>query len=142
MHDHEPIQTEIRRTRRRERLGEDARCLLCGCGNPEALTVATGKIRQGVLEVHHVVGRKNESDLTVILCLNCHRVVTETARLAGVSLTRPPTVLHRIVALLRGVSAFCADLGDSCFTSATTLDDFIARLDEHVPGWRDLEEKP
>lgn len=141
MWDEDPLQTEVRRTRRRERLGENPQCILCGCGQAEALTVPRGKVRRYVLEEHHPAGWKNDPELKVILCLNCHRVATEKCRRAGVSLDWPPTLLHRIVALLRGVAALLADLGDSCYAAATKLERLIERLDEVYPAWREMEDE-
>jgi hypothetical protein len=138
MWDQDSLQSEIRRNRRRKDLGDDPRCLLCGFGRTEALTKAKGKLRQAALEEHHVAGKKNDPDFTVILCLNCHRVVTEKCRQAGLSLGYPETVLHRIVALLRGAASLLPQLADRCFSSADKLESLIELLDETYPGWRDL----
>jgi hypothetical protein len=40
------------------------------------------------LENHHTVIEKHDSELTVLLCRNCHAEVTEDLRRAGVS-TKP-----------------------------------------------------
>lgn len=140
MYDHDPIQTEARRARRRARLGPNPRCLLCGYGEPEALTVADGEVRRWVLEEHHVAGRKNDPDLTVLLCLNCHRVITEACRRAGVQLNPPATLLHRVIALLRGIAAFLPDLAERCHEVAQMIESLIERLDEAFPPWRTLLE--
>lgn len=140
MWDEDPLQTEVRQQRRLERLGDNPRCLICGFGQAEALKEAKGKVRQHVLEEHHVVGRKNDPDLTVILCLNHHRVETEKCRRAGVTLDAPPTDLHRTLAQLRALSAFHASLGESCRTSAITIENHIDRLDQEYPAWREKED--
>lgn len=51
-------------------------CLTCG--------------RSGDLEQHHVAGWRNDPDLTVGLCVPCHRLVTSLQNAAGVNLTDGP----------------------------------------------------
>ncbi len=131
----DPIGNDARNARRERRLGADARCFLCGFAKPAAIFTAHRK----VLEKHHVVGRANDPELTVILCLNCHAVMTEEYRAHGVSM-RPGDILERVIAILRACSAFLPAVGDTCFRLATELQRFLAALDAKYPGWRDMPE--
>ena len=59
------FERERRQQKRFETLGtDDPRCGMCGYRDDRAL------------ELHHVAGRKHD-DVTVILCRNCHRVVSD-----------------------------------------------------------------
>src|SRR5258706_587809 len=95
----DPIASEARRAKRERLLGDSPACVRCGLAEIDSLIA----VKRGVLEAHHVVGRANDEDLTVALCRNCHAVVTERYRDAGVSLNRPPTVLHQLAAILRAL---------------------------------------
>jgi hypothetical protein len=56
---------ECRQQKRLEALGTDEpRCGMCGYNDDRAL------------ELHHVAGRKHD-EVTVILCRNCHRAVSD-----------------------------------------------------------------
>lgn len=62
------FERERRQQKRFEKLGtDDPRCGMCGEDNNCAL------------ELHHVAGRKHD-DLTVILCANCHRIMSDDQR--------------------------------------------------------------
>ena len=59
------FERECRRQKRLEALGtDDPHCAMCGEGDDRKL------------ELHHVAGRKHD-EMTVILCRNCHRVVSD-----------------------------------------------------------------
>jgi hypothetical protein len=132
----DPIAAEARRAKRAERVGENAACILCGYGNIAALTL----VKRSLLEAHHIVGRENDGELTAPVCRNCHAELTEGYRDAGVSLNRPPTVLHQNVATLRGLGALCVALGTKLPEWAESLARCIESLDRHSPGWRDAVE--
>ncbi len=46
------------------------------------------RVTKRFLELHHVVGRKNDRSFTLALCFNCHALVTENLRGAGVTMER------------------------------------------------------
>src|SRR5579862_1394827 len=46
------------------------------------------------LEKHHVCGKKNEPDCTILLCHRCHDEEHERLRDAGVSMQRPETLFE------------------------------------------------
>lgn len=131
----DPLANEARRGRREQLLGENPVCLLCGVANIDCLTPTP----RSILEAHHVVGRENDATLTVPLCRNCHAEVTEGYRDAGVSLKRPPTQLHRIVAVLRALGVLLTALGGLLSALAETLIGLIGAFDTEVPNWRMCE---
>jgi len=62
------FERDRRQQKRFEKLGtDDPRCGMCGEDN------------DCTLELHHVAGRKHD-DLTVILCANCHRIMSDDQR--------------------------------------------------------------
>ena len=136
MYDADPIATDRRRARRRSRLGENPRCFLCGFSHPAALT----KRQRRPFEEHHLAGRRNDEDLKVVLCFNCHAIQSDQQLQTGVPLGTPETLLDRIAAWLMGVGQFLPQLGQHAFQLGTQLQSFITLLDEHLPTWRELKE--
>jgi len=107
-------------------------CVLCDESRLFALHV-----RQG----HHVAGRRNDPDLTVTLCLNCHAEQTEAHRSVGLplrdSVDPPPTLLDRLAALLAGAGVFLTELGERMVAWADVLRQLVTALDQGAAGWRD-----
>ncbi len=114
MRDQCPIRTARRKTLREDRLGRNAFCLFCGYACLESLTnvsrkslkargVSKGSIDR-LLEEHHIHGHAHDPDLTVTLCLNCHREITEGLSREGVSML-PEKNLHKLIALVLRASA-------------------------------------
>lgn len=134
----DPIAAAARRAKREQRLGNDPACVLCGFTNIDALI----PLGRNILEAHHIVGRANDDELTVPVCSNCHRVLTAGYLDAGVSLHRPPTLLHKLVAILRALGVMLLAIGNTCVEWADQLIALIARLDEKLPTWRVIEEQP
>jgi hypothetical protein len=114
MRDQQPIRTARRNALREERLGGNAFCLLCGYACLESLTRVSGKWLEmrgiskdrieRLLEEHHIVGEAHDPDLTVTLCLNCHREIAEGLAREGVSM-RPEKNLRKLIALMLRASA-------------------------------------
>ncbi len=114
MRDQQPIRTACRRVLREDRLGSNAFCLFCGYACLESLTQVSRKWleERGIpkdwidrlLEEHHIVGEAHDPDLTVTLCLNCHREITEGLAREGVSM-RPEKNLRKLIALMLRASA-------------------------------------
>jgi hypothetical protein len=127
-----PIHNDARRTRRARDIGHDAACVRCGTADPETLIAA----RRTLLEAHHVVGRAHDDRLTVPLCRNCHAILTEAQRTAGIDLTPPPTLLHQLAAVLAGLGGFFADVARLCVALAAGVTGFARGLDADYPGWR------
>lgn len=134
MAERDPIGRDLGRARAQRRLPPDAACVLCGERDPEVL-----RQRQSVLEMHHVAGRQNDDDLTVVLCLNCHRRATAEQFGHGVQLTRvehAPTP-ERLIAVMQGLAAFFAQLAAQLQTWAMWLTAVFRDFDQRDPRWRD-----
>ena len=96
----------------------DAFCLFCGYACLESLTQVSRKWleERGVpkdridrlLEEHHIFGDAHDPDLTITLCLNCHREITEGLAREGVSM-RPEKNLRKLIALILRASAVLFD---------------------------------
>jgi len=134
-----PLRTANRSRRRALTVGGDPdgtgpgpMCVICGEGRLFALHA-----RQG----HHVAGRINDSELTAVVCLNCHACQTEAHRRVGVRFRDdpvvPPTLLDRSAETLAGSGVFLRELGDRLVEWASYLRAVVATLDDQQPGWRD-----
>lgn len=123
MRDQQPIRTARRRVLREDRLGDNSFCLFCGYACLESLTTVSRKWLEGrgvskdwidgLLEKHHVVGEAHDPDLTVTLCLNCHREITEGLVREGVSMHPEKNSLKLIALVLRASAAFFESLAAS-----------------------------
>jgi hypothetical protein len=114
MKDGNPIRTARRKANREERLGKNAFCMLCGYACLESLTqvsqqwleakgIPTDRIAC-ILEEHHVVGEAHDAHLTITLCLNCHREITEGLAREGISM-RPEANRRNFIAMMLRASA-------------------------------------
>ncbi len=84
---------EIRKQRRLEKLGTNSP--ICGtCGETDYRT----------LEKHHVAGRKHDHD-TVIICRNCHRMVSDDQK-------DHPAINANADAMLSAIGMFLLGLED------------------------------
>jgi hypothetical protein len=136
MYDADPIATDRRKARRRARLGDNPRCLLCGYADPRALTKRRRPFAQ-----HHVAGLQNAPDQTVILCFNCHAIQSDEQLQMGVPLHTPETLLNQIAGVLMGLGQFLPHLGKFAFDLGLQLQRFITLLDDHLPQWREIKEE-
>lgn len=118
MIDEDPIRTDGRRRRKQKRLSSSHPvCVLCSCSDIEALTAVTPEwlkergviIPPGLLEMHHVVGEKHDSDFVVALCLNCHRRVTEALDQGQITM-QPKRDSRELVALMLDALAIFLDM--------------------------------
>jgi hypothetical protein len=138
----DPIRADARRARQRRRLGPDAACILCGVPDPEQLTT----MRRTLLEEHHLAGRANDEQATVVVCLNHHAVLSNGQRDAGVF---DPTIgpglfdadtagslLGRVVNALRSLAVFTHQLTGLFGRLADLLEHLGERLDDTCSGWR------
>ena len=132
----DPIASETRRAKRERLLGENPACVLCGLTAIESLRA----VERSVLEAHHIVGEANDDELTVPLCRNCHALISERERDAGVPRKRPATVLHKLLAVFRAFAVMFAALAQKCAAWAEALRGLIERLDAACPEWRAFEE--
>lgn len=113
----DPIGSAARQRTRARRLGPEDTCALCGEVNPAALTTA----HRSLFERHHVVGQANDGELTVVVCRNCHAVLSEGQRTYGVPLREPTAFLERLYAVLRALGALFLELGPRLLTLADEL---------------------
>jgi hypothetical protein len=75
-----------------------------------------------LLEKHHITGEAHDPDLTVTLCLNCHREITEELACEGVNM-RPEKDIHKLTALrLRASAQLFESLAKSNREWATSLE--------------------
>ena len=125
--DMNPRQTAGREERRLQKLGGANACAFCGESNLECLRI---------LENHHVGGRVNDPQTKIPLCFNCHRKATEMQMQEEAILSRQPTPLEAIVAV---ISCWIAFLESCCQTLRAWLErlnEFIRFLDESYVDWR------
>jgi hypothetical protein len=129
-----PIAAAGRRAQSEHRFGDAPACLRCGISEPEALV----PIRRRLLEAHHICGRANDESLTVPVCRNCHAVLTEGQRSAGVTFELPPTLLHQLAAALLSLFAMLHELCERGMQWAHAISNLATELDTTFPEWRSL----
>jgi hypothetical protein len=133
----DPIATDRRRSRRRTKLPDDAACVLCGKQTPEALI----RIDRSILELHHPLTKAAAPELTVPVCLNCHREATEGQLQAGVNMHgKGRSVPEVVVSALRSLGVFFQQLGAWLLALAEQVSLLVGALDQHHPQWRELPE--
>jgi hypothetical protein len=96
---------------------------------------------RSLLEEHHLAGRVNDADMTVILCLNCHRRLTSQQRSLGVELDRgrQRVDIEKAISVLCGLAQFFDMLARWLMMWAERLTAHVERLDADFPGWRTNE---
>jgi hypothetical protein len=132
----EPIKNDARANRRREALGPNAVCVVCGYVDPAGL-VAGGR---SLLEHHHIVGRYVDDGLTGTVCRNCHGEITEGLRTAGVPMAAQPSLLERLIVWLRAFGMFLVHAGQRIIALAEQVARFLLALEGRMPTWRELPE--
>lgn len=126
------------RNSRRQRQFDGQCCVLCEESDPCVLIMMSRTKLERLLEQHHVIGRINSTAATVPLCRNHHAKLTRDYMAAGASMFAQPTLLHRILMVLRSLAVFFPHLGIAVERLGEELETFIHLLDEHCPGWRSL----
>ena len=133
MRDENPLRTARRNAHRKDRFGKNNFCILCGYACLESLTTVTRRwleargipadLLDRLLEEHHIHGEAHDPSLTVTLCLNCHREITEGLMRAGVSMHAEANV-HKLIALkLKASAVLFESLASSYRDSARLLED-------------------
>jgi hypothetical protein len=89
-----------------------------------------------LLELHHVMGKAHESDLTIVLCKNCHAKATEGQLREEVPLSATDNILDRVAAIFDALAAFFRFLADSLNQLARQVRTSMGKLDAEVPEWR------
>lgn len=115
-----------RQERKSQRLrADDPRCFNCGLLDVEALMrVPVAKLPRRFLEHHHLAGRA-ASDFTVVLCRNCHAVLTDWQEDWDPRLRHPGTPVDRLAAYLQG-------LAEWLWALARKLGETAAWIEAHV----------
>lgn len=145
--DRDPVQTAVRSAKRDQRLGLDTDCSWCGVQNLEIRKSVPKLSRLGqfilksLLERHHVCGKANDSDLTIILCPTCHARANESLLRADVSLEAPKHILDRMIRRHMGMAAFHRDAAEAEDREAEDLDRFRDSLDREYSDWRKRTEE-
>ena len=104
--------------------GEQPICLSCGCSEPMLLRPITKKFfkkHRRFFEEHHVFGWMLDSDTILALCFNCHALVTEGLRQAGVEMKRETNLLKFAEVILRAMSVHLRFLSDACWKFSNLL---------------------
>jgi hypothetical protein len=130
-----PIGNDARGARRK-RLILNRACIICGLSDPASLVIT----KRSLIEEHHLVGRVNESDLTVPLCRNHHAQLTAKYANDGISMNPPETMLHRLETVARTIGVVFEYLGHHFKDWADALARLIRGLDEKHPTWRTMPE--
>ena len=122
--DKNPKKTARREARQRRRVPRDACCIFCGESDPR------------VLEMHHVLGRAHEPDVTAPVCTNCHRKESDRQIREEVPLSGTDNLPDRLAAILGALAAFLRSLADLLDRLADQVKAFIGNLDARLPDWR------
>lgn len=116
-----------RHEQKRQRLGTpDPACTICGSMNLTALTLMPFSqlpepIRRRVSEGHHLAGHE-AGKWVVIVCLNCHAVLSDAQYDWDKRLRHPQTKSERTVAYLRGLADMFRLEGETRSTQAGELE--------------------
>jgi hypothetical protein len=106
--------------------GDRPLCLFCGCAEPMLLRPISKKFFQKhrcFFEEHHVFGWMLDADTTLALCFNCHALVTEGLRQAGVEMKRETNPVKFAQMIFRALSVHFRILSDACWKFANLLGD-------------------
>lgn len=128
----DPFGAPGRRYRRRQKLGPDARCLMCGILDPTVLL----KVKRRLFEEHHPLGHAHDPDLTVIVCRNCHEILSAGQTDDDVRLKAQPTLLERLLAVIAALGSFLRVLAEALLAWVQKGLALVAGLDEHCVEWR------
>lgn len=128
----DPVKKQLRKTRRRHRLGADATCFACGRKNQEVLR----KVKRSMFEAHHQFGASHASDDTVIVCVLCHARMSDGQIDDEVPLQYQDTTPERMVAVLLAWASFLTVAGEILKELAARGMVFITGLDSDYPQWR------
>ena len=106
--------------------GDRPVCLFCGCPEPMLLRLITKGFfekHRRFFEEHHIFGWMLDSGTTLALCFNCHALVTEGLRQAGVEMKRETNPVKFAQAIFRAQSVHLRILSEACWKFANQLDE-------------------
>jgi hypothetical protein len=122
-----PISTDARHSERLRKLGREPHfCSFCGVNDPLVLIPKSfrwlkNRVHRSVLEKHHVLAKNRDDRFVVLLCRNCHAMVTEGYLQAGVELRREPNPRKRTAHMLKAQAVFLRQLAERNCQWATDL---------------------
>jgi hypothetical protein len=124
--DRDPNRTALREARRLQVLGDiPSVCAFCSYEGPVILDSKKWLRARGVpkrlLQDHHPEGRKQDSELTIPLCHNCHNECTEGLLREGVSMQRAKDKRERLARSLEADAAFFEDFAKAQRRKATIV---------------------
>jgi hypothetical protein len=107
----DPIRNDVRKARHERRIGADGACVVCGESDRRRLITS----HRSLLERHHLGGASNDPCLVVVVCRNCHAVLSEAQLDSGVDLgrAREHDPLEQLEGVLRGLADFFVLLAES-----------------------------
>jgi hypothetical protein len=132
-----PAQNDARKARHKRKLRGATTCARCG-EKDLAVLVDPEKCSGPLHEVHHVAGRENSKELTVTLCRNCHAKLTEGLRDAGVDMTKPETLLHQVVNILKALAKLFQNIGKILWDLAVAIAKRLQEVRHLDPVWTEL----
>ena len=91
------IQTALRHTRRRERLGSQPCCAVCGESNPARLVRCKG---------HHPTGQQRDPEFATLVCGSCHQEAHARLADAGIGMVREGSTKACTATRLRAMAVF------------------------------------
>lgn len=110
-----PLRAARRKMQRLQRfVSDNPMCLYCGCSDPMLLRPVT----KSFLEDHHIFGRVHDPVSTVALCFNCHALVTENLKQAGVGMKPEPNPMKFARIIFRALAVHFRVLSDACWRFA------------------------
>lgn len=118
MQEKNPIENDARNAEHLRKLGpEPYICLFCSANDPlvlipKSLRWLKSRVHRSILERHHVLSKNHDSSFVVLLCRNCHAIVTEGYLQAGIKLQAEPNLRKRVAHMLRAQAAFLRQLAE------------------------------
>lgn len=129
-----PIANAARNEKRQRGLPPNAACAHCGEREPIVLVRETK--HQGLIEEHHVAGRANDKEFTVLLCSNCHRRATaQQLDMGALKTMETDNTLDKIIDASYSMAAFHQGAKEAFLRWAEKLTVFKAKLDNRYPDW-------
>src|SRR5260370_448753 len=120
------IGREVRRLKRERKLGENPVCI-CGYSNPCSLR----PVKRSLLENHHLFGKANDPEATLILCRNCHGEITEANRDAGISMRKPRNPTDKVITFLGCLKVLFQTLANACGRMIQELTESLKRENQN-----------
>ena len=122
------IGREVRRAKSEIELGDNPVCAKCGYSQQPRCLKA---VKKSLLETHHIFGKANDPEATVILCRNCHGEITESNRDAGISMRKPPNLIQKVITYVSCLEVLFVTLAAACGRIVEELADWARRGSYH-----------